>query len=241
MIRVRRLPVTLLELLIAVAILVTVSAVVIVSVNKAYVDQQFRAEAGRVVDKLRLAQDLMLLSKEDFRVKFAKAEKNEGIEFRIESYQPLREDYLKRAMGDKSTLKAIKGVFFEDESLDEQPKEGEINARYRSNGIVMSKGIMRLASTDNQDPPAGTLQRYICFPGYPSVITVDETLEEAKKRCNVINDDLIERVTSDTIARLPESIKKKDEETLEQQPEETQRPQKGGKGPKQANKPKKNG
>jgi hypothetical protein len=239
MMRIRRLPVTLLELLIAATILVAVSAVVIVSVNKAYVDQQFRAEAGRVVDKLRLAQDLMLLSKEDFRVKFTKAENGEGIEFSIQSFQPLREDYLKRAISAKSTLKAIKGVFFVDETLDEQPKEGEINARYRSNGVVMSKGIMRLASTDSKDPPASALQRYICFPGYPSVITVDETLEEAQKRCNAINDEFIEKVTSDTIARLPDSIKKKEEEAAEQQPEETNKPQQGGK--KQTNKPKKNG
>lgn len=212
-----RRPVTLLELLVVIAILALVSGAVAISVNKALVDQKFRTEVGMVVDEFRLAQDLMIVLGRDVFVKFSVKEGGKAIVMELEHETALPSHLQNAVKGRKNILTTIKGVFLEDQ-LEGDVKKGEIKVKFYSRGAVMSKGVMRLATSDQDNPPAGTLQSYICLPGYPMHIASSDTLEAAKSRCSVDDKEFTDKLTNDTMGRLPERVKKADkpiEETVE--------------------------
>lgn len=218
---VRRLPVTLLELLVVVAILAMASGIVMVSINKAVVDQRFRTEVGSVVDALKLAQDLMLILGTDVRVVFEETKNNDGIGFWLEMDTLLSPNVQREVSKRVHRLKTIKGVFFVDELLTEV-QEGKIDVKFLSKGSVMSKGVMRLATSDSENPPAGTLESYICLEGYPKPIKSSETKEDADKECSSSDKDFDEKLTQDTMLKVPDKAKKpakdepkkKDDKTL---------------------------
>lgn len=204
---VRRLPVTLLELLVVIAILAMAAGIVMVSINKAVVDQRFRTEVGGIVDTLRLAQDLMLIVGKDVKVVFQETKDHEGIEYWLEMDTILSPNIQKEITKRIHRLKTVKGVFFVDELLTEI-HEGRLDVKFLSKGSVMSKGIMRLATSDSEHPPAGTLQSYICLAGYPKPIISSETDEDAKRICGSSDEAADERLTQDTVLRVPEKAKK---------------------------------
>jgi hypothetical protein len=212
-IKVRRLPVTLLEIIIVMAILATVSGVVVISINKALVDQRFRTEVGLIIDELRLAQNLMLILDTDVHVHFAVSEKEQGIKYWLQLETSLPKNIQKEVLRKRKVLKTVKGVFLADELLT-AVKEKHIDVKFLSNGSVMSKGIMRLASSDSESPPKGTLQRFVCLAGYPKPILSSDTKEEAEKLCKSLEENLDDRLTDDTMRRLPERLQKK--ESLEE-------------------------
>lgn len=219
MVKIRREAVTLLELLIVIAIISLASGVVAISINKAIVDQKFRTEVSMVVEELRLAQDLMLILSTDAHVHFESDKKEEGIRYYLELETALPLNIEREILRKKKPLKTIKGVFFRDE-LPLETKERHVDVKFLSNGAVMSKGIIRLASTDNENPPEGTLQAFICLSGYPKPILSSETLEEAIKLCTEIESDLDERIAKDTFSKLPDRLKPKKEEEENKDKEE---------------------
>lgn len=96
---------------------------------------------------------------------------------------------------------------------------------------------MRLATTDKEPAPKGTLQAFICLPGHPMPIAQSETYEDAETRCKVDGVEDSEALTRDTIQRLPEKLKKKEETTggpVQERPEEGEA-DKGKKGSPKAN------
>lgn len=203
----RRLPVTLLELLVVIAILALASGIVAVSINKAVVDQRFRTEVGMIVDELRLAQDLMLILGTDVRVYFQETKDQEGIEFWLELDTIIPKEIEREVAKRRYQLKTIKGVFFEDELLTEV-HEGKMDVKFLSNGSVMSKGIMRLATSDSEKAQKGILENYICLRGYPTTIKSSETKEEAEKLCTKSDEAFEEKLTRDTMLRVPDKAKK---------------------------------
>lgn len=209
MLTLRRHPITLLELIVVIAIIASISAVVAINVNKALVEQRFKTEVGQIVDELRLAQDLMLVLGRDVHVKFAVKKNKDGIEYWIDNETALSDNVQKEVSGRKRSLKTIKGVFLKDELLTEEVSD-LIDVKFFSKGAVMSKGTMRLATTDKEPPPAGTLENYICLPGFPMPIASSDTLELAEARCKVDTTDDMDRLTHDTMRRLPDKLKKKD-------------------------------
>lgn len=211
----RRLPVTLLELIIVIAILAMVSGIVGVSINKALVDQRFRSEVGMIVDEMRLAQDLMLILGTDVRVVFQETKNHEGIEFWLDMDTMLSNNIQRELTKRIHKLKVIKGVFFSDELLTEV-HEGKMDVKFLSNGAVMSKGIMRLASSDSEQSQKGILENYICLPGYPKPIKSSETKEQAEELCKNGNKEFEDKLTQDTMTRVPEKVKKQ-----ENQPKDT--------------------
>lgn len=206
---VRRLPVTLLELLIVIGILALVSGAVAISINKALVDQRFRTEVSLIVDELRLAQDLMLILGTDVHVKFAVDKDKQGIDYWLELETLLPDNLQREIMRRKNQLRTIKGVFFEDE-LDDEVTEGQLNLQFFSNGAIMSKGIMRLATSDQDHPPEGTLENFICLAGYPRPIFSSDSEAMAEQFCFAEEEGFDERLTQDTVQRLPESVKQSD-------------------------------
>lgn len=205
---IHRRAITLIEVLIVISILSLVAGIAAVGLNKAIFDQRFRTEVSMIVDSLRMAQDLMLVLGTDVHVHFAE-ENNEGIKYWIELETTLPKNVEREVLRKRPLLKAIKGVFLADKLLAET-QESHLDVKFLSNGAVMSKGIMRLASSSDENVPKGTLESFICLAGYPNPIASRDTKEEAEKACNDFDDRSDDRVAQDTFSRLPEKLKQKD-------------------------------
>lgn len=210
--RIRRLPITLLELLIVMGILALISGIVAISINKALIDQRFRSEVDLIVNELRLAQDLMLILGTDVHLNFSEAKDGAGIEYWIKLETILPKNVQKEVLRKRKPLKTIHGVFLEDQLVTEI-KEKHIDVKFLSNGAVMSKGIMLLSTSDKESQQQGALNRYICLAGYPRPIQSSDTKEGAEKLCYAFEEGLDDRLTTDTILRLPERLKKEEPET----------------------------
>lgn len=203
------------------------SGIVAISINKALVDQRFRTEVGLIVDEMRLAQDLMLILGTDVHLNFSENDHGDGIKYWLELETNLPENVQREVLRKKKFLKTVKGVFLADELVSEI-KEKHIDVKFLSNGSVMSKGIMRLSTTDKESSPKDALQSYICLAGYPRPISSYDKKEDAEKVCLKLEDDLDDRLTQDTIQRLPEKVKKLDSPKVETNSEDQKNNKKKG-------------
>lgn len=211
-----RRPVTLLEMLIVMAILAVAAGIVAIGVSKAVVDQRFRSEVGLIIDELRLAQDLMLILGTDVRVKFEKSQTTDGIDFWIELETTVKESLQREIIKKRHLLKTIRGVFFYDENAHEEI-QGKIGVMFLSKGAVMSRGIMRLATSDQDNPPPGVLQTYILLMGFPSpIINIDNSEEAEKKFDSFENPSFDQTLTQDTFSKLPDKLKEKEEKSQQE-------------------------
>jgi type II secretory pathway pseudopilin PulG len=233
---IRRQFITLLELLIVMGILALISGIVTISINKALIDQRFQTEVDLIVNELRLAQDLMLILGTDVHLNFSEAKDGAGIEYWVKLETILPKNIQKEILRERKPLKTIHGVFLEDQLVTEI-KEKHIDIKFLSNGAVMSKGVMLLSTSDKESQLKGALSKYICLAGYPRPIISSDTKEEAEKLCNAFEEGLDERLTTDTILRLPERLKKTEKEAApetspenaeqkNQQPSQEQNPSK---------------
>lgn len=189
---------TILEVLIVIVVLATVLGVIGISVNKALVDQRFRTELSTLVDELRLAQNLMLILGTDITVKFKELPDKKGIEYWIETETELPKSIATEILKRRHQIKTIRGIFFEDK-IKHAVKKGSLDLLFLSHGNVMSKGIMRLATSDKDDPPSGTLQAYIPLVGYPHPISSYFDKMQADKEYKGEEDEKVdEALTLDT-------------------------------------------
>ena len=209
MYKIRPLPATLLEIIIVMTILLLGAGIAGININKALVEQRFRSEVGIIVDELRLAQNLMLILGTDVHLHFEVDQSGKSISYKLELETALPKNVQYEIMRKREPLKTIKGVFLADELVTEI-KEKHIDIKFLSNGAVMSKGILRLASSDNENVPKGTLESFICLAGYPKPISSNDTKEEAEKNCLKFEQDLDARLTQDTSLRIPEKLKQPD-------------------------------
>lgn len=233
--------VTLLELLIVIAILAVAGGAVAIGVRKALEDQHFRSEVGLIVNELRLAQDLMLILGTDVHVKFAQDDKSSGNKFWMELETRLPPEIEHEVLRDHGHLKMVRGVFFRDMNTAQYTK-GQIDVKFLSSGAVMSRGVMRLATSEKDSPPAGTLEAYICLPGYPAPISSTDQKIDSDHECNKSEDESYDtKLTQDTLAKLPESLKQPEEPREEEEdkkgaepdnPASTKKPQSSGQSAK---------
>lgn len=200
----RKFYVTLLEMLIAIAILALIGGLFAMNINYALINQRFHAEVGQVVDELRIAQDLMLVFGTDVHLIFTTDKEKGGIKYYLQLETKIPDQWEKVILRPRKNLKTILGVFFNDLN-NPSPTTGQIDIRFLSGGSVMSKGEMRLATSDQDNPPEGVLQSYICFPGHPSpIISLDR-----KPDCKEASDSALDqKLTRDTVDRVPEKAKK---------------------------------
>lgn len=163
---IRRLYYTLFEILIVISVLALVAGLVSINIRKALHEQNFRSEVELVVNKLRVAQDLMLIFRGEVKVLIKKDENDKGlIWLEFESKMP---GHWEREAKRIHTLKYIRTINFRDELLYansysvKKEDDDTLEIRFLSNGSTMSKGLMQLAS--------GDISRYIYLPGYPAPI-----------------------------------------------------------------------
>lgn len=203
----QRRAITLMEVLIVISILAIGSGIVAISINKAIVEQRFRSEVGLIVDEMRLAQDLMLILGTDVHLHFAESKDGKSIQYWLELETNVSPHVQRELLRKRKDLKTIVGVFLDDKLLWEI-KESHIDVKFLSNGAVMSEGIMRLATSSDENVPKGTLESFICLAGYPNPIISSRNKEEAEASCYHFEEGLDDRLTKDTVSKLPERLKK---------------------------------
>lgn len=194
----RRRHFTLIELILVMTLIALVGGVIAVNIGKAFQQQRFRSEVATVVDTLRLAQDLMLILQDDVHVIITQNEK--GITFRIETESPLAKNWDAIIRRSHKTLKAIHAVKFLDQ-LQRPTKMGELDIKFLSGGTVMSRGVIRLSSTDD-DTVTNALRSAICLRGYPHPI-ISRQEERFGDVCLIGEDDSYDdRVTDITVQAI---------------------------------------
>lgn len=175
-----------------------------IAIHKVLVDQRFRSEVSLVVDELRLAQDLMMIMGIDVSVKFSADEAGVLCQLDVESVLP---ESVRQQLKKQYRFKTIRGVFFIGDHENEDI--GVLDISFFSRGAVMSKGILHLSISgdeDNYDPKV--LQNFICLAGYPRPIFSNDTLPEAEKTCKFDEDNVFnENLTRDTFEKLPDKLK----------------------------------
>lgn len=192
----RRHPFTLIELMIVLAILAMIAGVVGINIRKAYTQQRFRSEVDSIVDQLRLSQDLMLITGADVHLKFTSMGDEQGLKMWMEvEGQLTSKEWEKLLNKNQRVLTAIHAINFEDE-LEYPVMPGVIDIRFLSAGNVMSRGMMRL-STHEDESAEGSMVRAICLLGHPSPLFSVED-KERKLVCNLDEGEDNERITQAT-------------------------------------------
>lgn len=186
---VRRNAFTLLELIIVILIMSLTAGLVGVNVTKAVREQRFKSEVGRVVDKLRLAQDLMLIADVGVDVMFTK--ENDGVNCWLEVDGPLTKQWKGEIERPSALLRAVHWVEFQETVPRQGAPEGKLQLQFLSRGSVMSRGLLRL-STSRSDDEYGALTRYVCLPGYPKTI-----VSTAKGECPIDRIEDIDRALTE--------------------------------------------
>lgn len=157
----RRLHVTLIETLIVISLIALIAGVVSINAVKAMNYQRFTSEVAEFTDRLRLAQNLMLIAGQDVHFKIQANESEKEIAYWIETNQFLEksfESFIKK----KGRLKAIKHI------AHASGKDGIIDLKFLSGGSVMSSGNIQI-STKSHDKKKPLIAN-IMLKGYPSPI-----------------------------------------------------------------------
>lgn len=164
----KRLKITLIELLIVLTLIVTILGLVSFNVSKAVRQQKFNEEVSRVIDLLRLSQDLMLMLKLGVTVKFEINETGTGIKQTLTTEAPLPKTWMNIITKLQKPLSVIHYI-----QTTQEGDSGKQEIKFLSEEIGMTKGVIRL-STSKSDDVLGALTSYIYLPGYPSIITAQK-------------------------------------------------------------------
>ncbi len=164
--RIRRSYFSLVEVLIAIAVLGLVASVVGINLRKALKQERFHASVDEVVDRLNIAQQLMLVHHQDLQVTFDKAPRSLW-ECTLRSdckFPPALEQFL-----------LPRGVLEEVDAIavfDGKGFETEASLHFTPLARHPPKAYLRISS-------AGLDQtRYIALPGYVTVIKSQKTMPE---------------------------------------------------------------
>jgi len=161
---------TFMEMMVVLAIISLIGGVVAINVSKAMTDQRFRSEVVAVVNQLRLAQSLMLILDQDVSVKFKDDNANKQINYWLEMQCPAIRGWDKELTRRPPPLRTIRVVDFDADSDLPYGKEGELELTFMSGGTVMSRGILRLSTSDSPNQK-GAFERYVCLSGSPAPIS----------------------------------------------------------------------
>jgi Tfp pilus assembly protein FimT len=203
---IRRQQITLIELLIVLAVLSIVIGLIGFNVRNLIFEQRFKNEVKLVVDQLRMAQNLMLITGSNVHVKFRQGDGE--IIMELESSHEI--PWLKDAHAATKRLSVIRHVGFEEKDKEfssglEEP--GVADVQFLSRGTVMTEGKLLV---ETQKGSENSLARFICLSGSPGPITV-RTKEDSdcpKKIADEFKERLI-RVTEQEIQEVGIDVEKK--------------------------------
>lgn len=186
--------VTLVEILIVLAIVISLSGIFGISIYRAKKEQQFKSEVELIVNQLRFAQELMLIFRGDVILKLTKVNDHQAalqLEFEVKLPAPWKDELSKKT----HILNTIKGFHFQDQNpLASDDSKDELKMYFLSNGAFMSRGLIRL--TDTQNEQQASMARYIYLSGYPKAITssmtppAEETRDEGSRLTQRIKEEI---------------------------------------------------
>lgn len=202
--RIQRRPITLIEILIVMTILALIGVGVGINITKSLKDQRFRVEVAQLVDALRLAQDLMLIMNTDVHLRVGTIENAEerGVAYWLDVEGGLPEKWQKIIQEKSKILKEIHGVFFKDE-LPFPITPGQLDMRFQSGGATMSRGILRLSTSDQENVPGATVMA-VCLRGYPHPIIALQEEGTPIECSDPESAEMQERLTSYTLREIEE-------------------------------------
>ena len=145
-----------------------ITGILSVSISSVVQKQRFQTDASIVLDKLRLAQDLMLLTNADVTVTLTSQENGTSLDFKIDS--PLTKEF--RNYLEKNSKLSIDSIAFDTQ-------KSPITLEFLSGGSLMSQGVLTLSSSSNK--------RFICLKGFPHPIVFTD-----EKACSLSTDPFFE-------------------------------------------------
>ncbi len=167
----RRLHFTLIEMLIVIAILAVVMGVVSLNIGTAVRTERFRSGVALLVERMRLAQDIMLILRTSVRVKLE--QKDDGLHCTLVTEGALT-PALARAAAETAVIKSIRAFVYTD--ADGSSSSDSVTLEFLSGGSRMSRGKLVLASGTLGDE--NTLTEEIVLPGFPATLKVGEAAAE---------------------------------------------------------------
>ncbi len=186
----KRRPLTLLEILVVILILSMVGGLFTLGIQKLVQQQRFNNEVNMVLDRIRLAQDLMLLYDADVQIIFkTPKDKEDQIEYLLRTEQNISGNWNWLVSRKATPLKTVTEISLDrssQPSLSQQPLE----LKFYSKGTVMTKGNLKFSDGENE--------RYIYLSGYPKPI---ELLRSSSKRVDSADKErqAEEAMTQDTM------------------------------------------
>lgn len=157
---------TLIEILIVLALMTLTLSATALSVNRLIGQEKFFSSVKRVVDRLQLVQDLMVIQNADSSIQFT----NHGGEWHLEAKtddflsaairKEIQAPLLLKNMGEISLLN-LEGQAIDDNSIN-----------FWGNGQIITPCVITLTSADKQ------LQRFIFLPGFPRPINSKTAYDE---------------------------------------------------------------
>ncbi len=210
-------------MMVVITILVIFTGVIGINVARAMREQQFNTEVGLIVERLRLAQNLMLIMDRNVRFKVHKPDNGQGLEISLNVEGGVPKEWQFVINHSRIILTSIHSFQFDD--LQNFPiTPGEIDIRFLSGGTVMSRGVIHLSTHENPNDN-GVIKSAIILYGYPhpieSVLETDKPIALSDEENN--NDD---KMTFYTVEEL------KQYEAIQKSQKQSEKPQPKPEGPK---------
>lgn len=185
---------TLMELLVVIAILLLVMGVIGINVGSAVRTEKFNSGVGILVDKLRMAQDIMLILKTNVKVKLEQGDKGLVVSVNVDrALSPV----LKQAVIQKTTIEEIRSFSF---TAGEMTDNEKVTLDFMSGGSRMTKGKLTVKS--------GNLSEDIYLSGYPQMIQAGKKDPLDKVTPEMILDLYPSAVTAQELKRKEENEQK---------------------------------
>jgi len=148
------------EIMIVMAIIGMIAGLIGININKALKEQRFRNEVVAFTDKLRLAQNLMVILDADIHVRVRSS--SEGIEYWMESERDLPSSWAAELKAPHTWMKAVHHFSLVGS------QGGVSDIRFLAAGTTMTRGVIGLfPHSEKEDNGSG---QYIPLSGYPRPI-----------------------------------------------------------------------
>lgn len=190
---------TLMEIMLVLGLIMLVGGVVALNVRSAIQDQRFRSNVEIVADQIRLAQEVMLVLKEDVTLDFFISK--EDREWRVrQEFDTLLPELWDKELRREKRMGVIKTLNLNVSATEEllPVSQERLKLYFMSNGSVMSQGVLRMTSRYSDDV------KFICLPGYAATIEVLDQEPTGSECDRQWTKDFGEALTQDTFRLVPE-------------------------------------
>ncbi len=183
--------------MVVMAVISLIAGVVGININKSVQEQRFRSEVSQVLDKLRLAQNFMLISNEDVKVHFKNSEG--GIKYWLSFQCPARTGWDREMTRESPVLTAIRRIEFD--GAEKESANGELSLKFLSGGMVMSRGVLKLSTGEGR---SYNDERYVCLQGFPAAITSRKSPDSSFMNGDLAraNDQMTQFIMPDIISKI---------------------------------------